>query len=971
MMNPSRVQHRAVVDSMTVVVIGRQQTWICRRTVLQRIILLLLPLSLQAFLLSPRKHSRIPTATTSSSWQQQRLPSTTTTTTTTIFFFPHSNVDEHHQRPMRPLDGRISSSLPHQKYNVSLLLIDHYDSFTYNLYDMLAQLTVHPPVVVTKDAKDVDLAYLEKFDGIILSPGPGSPHEQPLLSHEAIQKFPHKPVLGVCLGHQLMALAYGATVDCAPKPIHGQDHWIVQQGHNNNVHTMSQKDGTTNDGTETASSRQQHKLHHPSLLESLPSSFRVVRYHSICAYNLPDDELVVTATSSDDNVVQAIQHLQYPHYGVQFHPESIGTQHGMDILKNFVEIVVDTQRQQEAEEKPHATLSSASSRSHQSTTAEPLPQSPTRTARFRVMMHKVLSSVQSVVEPLQVFERYYAHQRYSVWLDSSSYPSRGELDILAAPSRRDNDSDVLEYFQGHDGRDILSRLEDELFGHHESASTIIGWIPNKCGNLTLDETLIEWRDETSRECATTDIDTPPFHYRGGYLGFLGYEVRHDTQRYLQHRDNTNNHATPTSRTNEKHGVPTAAFFLARQSMLYHHPTESWYLIGLVEKDEDIQENLEWMNAILQDFDTWEENEEESPYASTTDHFAPTLEFIPSRSKATYEQDIADCHEHIRRGDSYELCLTNQLQARVGRAKRSTADLYKRLRRGNPAPYSAYFRWNLPSSFHGDNRWIDCPQPSSLVICSSSPERFMSVSREQPHPEIPPFLQAEAKPIKGTRARVIPQNGISRTDAEAREDERRARSLELSLKNRAENLMIVDLLRNDLSRVCKVGSVHVSKLMDIESFATVHQMVSTIRGTLSESKTSIDLLRASFPGGSMTGAPKIRTMELLEELEQQVERGPYSGSLGYLSVNGCMDMNIIIRSAVLAPSTDDETWKVSIGAGGAITALSEAQDEYEEMQLKARAVVAAVQDWASKPGMESSKEMMQGNKNATTTVTMAK
>jgi para-aminobenzoate synthetase len=150
-------------------------------------------------------------------------------------------------------------------------------------------------------------------------------------------------------------------------------------------------------------------------------------------------------------------------------------------------------------------------------------------------------------------------------------------------------------------------------------------------------------------------------------------------------------------------------------------------------------------------------------------------------------------------------------------------------------------------------------------------------------------------------------------------------------------------------------------MDIESFATVHQMVSTIRGTLIESKNAIDLLRASFPGGSMTGAPKLRTMELLEELEDGVDRGPYSGSLGYLSVNGCMDMNIIIRSTVLTLSDDhpqDNAWKVSIGAGGAITALSEVEDEYEEMLLKARAVVAAVQDWASFSDVEVQRDKVR-------------
>ena len=323
----------------------------------------------------------------------------------------------------------------------------------------------------------------------------------------------------------------------------------------------------------------------------------------------------------------------------------------------------------------------------------------------------------------------------------------------------------------------------------------------------------------------------------------------------------------------------------------------------------------------------------------------SIEFVPNRPKETYKEDVEKCHEYIRKGDSYELCLTNQLEAKISGKSVSTFDLYKTIRQVNPAPYSSYFRWNLASK-KDETKAADEPLSTSLVICSSSPERFMSVSRKQPHPEMPPILQAEAKPIKGTCARVMPENGICRTDAETREDDRRARSLELSLKNRAENLMIVDLLRNDMSRVCKTGSVHVSKLMGIESFQTVHQMVSTIRGTLSDSYNFIDLLRASFPGGSMTGAPKIRTMEILEELEENVDRGAYSGSLGYLSVNGCMDMNIMIRSATVTPSEQKDEWKVSIGAGGAITALSEAEDEYDEMLLKARAVRQAVETWAA-------------------------
>jgi para-aminobenzoate synthetase len=194
---------------------------------------------------------------------------------------------------------------------------------------------------------------------------------------------------------------------------------------------------------------------------------------------------------------------------------------------------------------------------------------------------------------------------------------------------------------------------------------------------------------------------------------------------------------------------------------------------------------------------------------------------------------------------------------------------------------------------------------------------------------------------------MPSNGRSRTLDEEAEDAKRARELQDSIKNRAENLMIVDLLRNDLSRVCQAGTVRVAKLMDIESFATVHQMVSTIRGRLDPSRASpVDVLTACFPGGSMTGAPKLRTMELLDEIEEGVNRGPYSGCLGYISLDGSTDMNIVIRSAVLTRSQDEGAWHVSIGAGGAITSLSDGDDEYSEMMLKASTVMGAVTDWAN-------------------------
>jgi para-aminobenzoate synthetase len=331
-------------------------------------------------------------------------------------------------------------------------------------------------------------------------------------------------------------------------------------------------------------------------------------------------------------------------------------------------------------------------------------------------------------------------------------------------------------------------------------------------------------------------------------------------------------------------------------------------------------------------------------------------FLPNRSRQTYERNIAECHEQIRLGETYELCLTNQLEAqvRVSSSNQRPLDLYRILRQRNPAPFSAFVRFQNYNS-----------EGANFALCCSSPERFVSIKPKKLRvngddsalsDDSPRMLQVEAKPIKGTIARPRPPPGRDHLlPDEVLEDKRRAQELQQSIKNRAENLMIVDLLRNDLSRVCEVGSVHVPKLMAIESFATVHQMVSTIRGDLNPAKASaIDVLKATFPGGSMTGAPKLRTMEILHKMEQGVSRGPYSGCLGYLSLNGCMDMNIVIRSAVLTPDMtrmtaqgdDKHVWNVSIGAGGAITALSESDDEYEEMLLKARAVLEAVQLWAS-------------------------
>ncbi len=263
----------------------------------------------------------------------------------------------------------------------------------------------------------------------------------------------------------------------------------------------------------------------------------------------------------------------------------------------------------------------------------------------------------------------------------------------------------------------------------------------------------------------------------------------------------------------------------------------------------------------------------------------------------YLDAIAAAQCALHDGESYELCLTNRLRLPVGAA--DPLAIFARQRGLNPAPYGAFLRF-------GD-----------LAVLSSSPERFLRIS---------PGGEVEARPVKGTRAR----------GATLAEDERLREELRTSVKDRAENLMIVDLLRNDLSRTCEVGSVVVDELIGLETHPHVHQLVSTIRGRLREDSDLLGCVEACFPGGSMTGAPKLRSMEILDRLEPE-PRGIYSGALGYLGLGGGVDLSIVIRTAVVRDGV------ATVGSGGAITVRSDPEDEWREMLLKARPVLDALSE----------------------------
>ena len=272
------------------------------------------------------------------------------------------------------------------------------------------------------------------------------------------------------------------------------------------------------------------------------------------------------------------------------------------------------------------------------------------------------------------------------------------------------------------------------------------------------------------------------------------------------------------------------------------------------------------------------------------------------SGAEYLLKIAAAQEQIAHGNSYEVCLTTTLEATVPTGTFDPWGTYLALRRRNPAPFASYSRLG------------------SVTIASTSPERFLKIA---------PDGGMRAEPIKGTRRR----------DANPDEDARLRTDLATSLKDRAENIMIVDLLRNDLSHFAVPGTVTVSRLCAIETYATVHQMVSTIDARLTAGSSRAEAVAACFPAGSMTGAPKISTMAILDRLEDG-PRGIYSGAIGYFSLNGATDLAVAIRTLVVT-RPGDGTAGLSLGVGGAITADSIPGEEYEEIRTKAFGVLSTL------------------------------
>jgi len=370
----------------------------------------------------------------------------------------------------------------------------------------------------------------------------------------------------------------------------------------------------------------------------------------------------------------------------------------------------------------------------------------------------------------------------------------------------------------------------------------------------------------------------PAPFGGGAIGFLGYELGRHLERLPQRHANIL-------------GIPDMVVACYDVVLAFDRQDQRAWIVssGFPAEHARQQRAAQRLDTVLRRLN--------APAAPVSPPLRQGAAWQPELSRSEYERLVTRTLEYIRAGDIFQANITMRHLARRPAGTMASA-VHGALRAGSPAPFAAY---------------LGCG--TQLALASASPERFLRLD---------PGGRMETRPIKGTRPR----------GASAADDARLRAELAASEKDRAENLMIVDLMRNDLGRVAEIGSVAVPALFEVESFAAVHHLVSSITGRLRPGLGPVDLLRATFPAGSITGAPKIRAMEIIDEIEVG-RRGPYCGTIAWIGFDGAMDSSVVIRTLVITPET------VVAQSGGGIVADSDPGAEYEEMMVKVRPLLAAL------------------------------
>jgi len=373
----------------------------------------------------------------------------------------------------------------------------------------------------------------------------------------------------------------------------------------------------------------------------------------------------------------------------------------------------------------------------------------------------------------------------------------------------------------------------------------------------------------------------PVPFVGGAVGYFGYDLCH----FVEHLPST---------AIDDFKLPECYFAFYDAIFVFDHLDGRAYLVttGFPELDEG--RRLKRARMRLKELKTWLYPSPPIIVFSQSPAQNKEITLMSNFVPEEYIKSVSRVREYIAAGDVFQVNLSQRFQADL---QIPPYELHKILRRVNPAPFASYLNFD------------------GVAIVSASPERFLKVQGDL----------VETRPVKGTRPR----------GRDPGEDQSLAQELTRSIKDRAENVMIVDLERNDLGRVCRYGTIKVTELAILETFPTVFHLTSTIIGRLHRSKSDIDLLKATFPGGSITGAPKVRAMEIIDELEP-TKRSVYTGSIGYLSFNGDLDINIVIRTFIIKEG------RAYFQVGGGIIYDSDSEAEYIETLDKAKALIQALQ-----------------------------
>lgn len=837
-----------------------------------------------------------------------------------------------------------------------ILYLDAYDSFSNNIVAQIEQCTGAHVVKCYIDS-DPDswhipdaakalpatpaafMNYAKTFDAVIAGPGPGSATcDEDVGWMKVLWKLQEEdlmPVLGICLGFQSMCHAFGANIEKLEDPRHGLVAPILHNRSSIFSH-VAQLNAT-----------QYHSLQ--VMLDHRIQTKKAVRYPAELwepTETCPNLQPLAWDFDNKRNgaVLMAARHTRLPFWGVQFHPESICTnEEGARIIQNWwVEAKLWSQKRMPTIMFEPKAVQESTER------VAALPKHVSITTLANRLLHgNGQTSVDQAALDVQCATTGSGRLTVPDIVELLDCP-RGEAIVLESGLQKDlrpiaagtgqhsiiglvipGETMRLHYYTNNNVMELRDGHDKVLQKWHTQHPW--QWIRGVMGHF---RRILRQKPKTSTWA--------PFW--GGFMGYASYEAGLETID-VQTKDDAQ--------------CPDISFAYITRSIVVDHQLKKIYIQSIRGIDDKlwIDETLEQLyDAVGRKSLESSPNPTPLPRPNPFEQRDTTLStYLSSCTRSVIDRDVycasvMSCKQNIADGQSYELCLTNanKIHARRPRICRlSKADdnelswkLYKRLTVRNTAPFSAYMRLH------------------NVHILSSSPERYISWDRQQ---------KSQCRPIKGTVSKSL---GITAADAH---------EILSSPKERAENLMIVDLVRHQLHGVYGAGNVDVSQLMQVEEYETVFQLVSVVEGippSLSnkqsqgpdhvwqdvrdtkstaslqqqgqndEQMLGFDAFAHSLPAGSMTGAPKKRSCELLQSLEGHQRRGIYSGVLGYLDIGGGGDFNVIIRTAVkvdapnLASSTED-IW--TIGAGGAITSLSYPESEYDEMLAKFQSTAAAFED----------------------------